>query len=666
MEYLWAYCLNDEKYSKLYRIISKIPGFLSFLDKNPSDDLILLIESYKDVLQEIGKSTPGIRSNLALLNTKYTQYRFEYKDSSRNVKPSFVDFQLDHVLSWPTRPKWAQNMEVKEIDYLDHFIPHVPGLSKYLYDKSNAINLYDLVAAYQMRLNATGQNDPDINFALETIKERFYRIMDDHTDAIHYVNHSHQIDDHKLLSEFLTEASESFYLVDLEKDICSNFTTKYLRNFNPYIASECFMRFFRANHVNIALHFAKQSFAYIFSSPNIYWHNKEAIYGCANMLNSIVYALGKNNLEGVKSEVHIRVIIETLYHLLSRIIYWTDKETIKNEKYDDAQLPIQVQHKLRAYRLRSNLIMRFGGLLATNIVDANIEIMALSDLISAHYMAYSNRIVGEDSVFKQDAIKIFHEKRIFTVLSLEQAAEKGFVLNDALSQAIHAKYKSGKYSLPDKDVSTIIGDLRLYFQNQKNVAFEEDIPLSYLQEDNFSPSYKPNKEEIRKYLIANGIEYFYHVTDRDRLKSIIKFQGILSYKRCLDEGVVMPIREDMARTRDIDARFGLEDYARLSFKQRIPKIEERLKEGGDLVLLKISSEVALFEATEFTDMEATTVGMHHGNKFEDLKKVDLHAVNSPYETLTHSDKLKSQAEVLVKGIIPLKYITNVKNPSKIE
>lgn len=665
MNHQWAYCLNEEQYNKLYRIIAKIPGFLSFMDMNPSDDLTFLTESYKNILLEENRSTPGARANLALLNTKYIQYRFEYKDQERINQPSFKDFDLDHVLSWPTRPRWADNMAVKEIDYLDHFIPHVPGLSKYLFENSKSFNLYDLVAAYQMKLNATGQNNPDINFALETIKERFYRIMDDHDDAIHYVNHSHQIDDHKVIAEFLTEAAESFYLIDLEKNICSDFTTKYLRNFNPYIASECFMRFFRANHVNIALHFAKQTFAYIFSSPNIYWHNKEAIYGCANILNSIVYALGNKCSEGIKSDKHTAIIIETLYLLLSRIIYWTDKETFKDEQYDDEQLPIQVQHKLRAYRLRANLIQKYGSLLVSNIVDGNVDMMCLSDLRTAHFLAFSNRIVGNNSIFLQDAIKIFHEKRVFTVCSLEQAAEKGYLRNDSLSQAIHAKYKSGQYSLSDKDVYTIISDLRAYFQNQKNISVEEQIPLSYLVADNFSPSYKPEKELIRRYLQENGIEYFYHVTDRDRLKSIIKFQGLLSYKRCLDEGVVMPIREDMARTRDVDAKVGLEDYARLSFKERIPKIEERLAEGGDLVMLKISAEVALFENTEFTDIEATTPGMHHGNTFNDLRKVDLRSVNAPYESLNQEEKLKSQAEVLVKGIIPLKYIMNVKNPTKI-
>lgn len=95
-----------------------------------------------------------------------------------------------------------------------------------------------------MRLNATGVNEPEINFLLETIKERFYRIMDDHQDAIHYVNHSHQINDSELISQFQEQAEKEFYKVNLEKNICSNFTNRYINCSNPYIAGEIFLRFF--------------------------------------------------------------------------------------------------------------------------------------------------------------------------------------------------------------------------------------------------------------------------------------------------------------------------------------------------------------------------------------------------------------------------------------
>jgi len=163
----------------------------------------------------------------------------------------------------------------------------------------------------------------------------------------------------------------------------------------------------------------------------------------------------------------------------------------------------------------------------------------------------------------------------------------------------------------------------------------------------------------------NGIKCLYHFTDKDRLNSIIRHGGLLSYKRCLDEAVVMPIRTDMAASRDIDAEFGLEDYARLSFCRDLPKIEERKKAGAELILLKISLEVAAFEDTEFTDIEATLKQMRHGNSFEDLKKVNLQVTQKSACLLSDAEFLKKQAEVLVKGVIPLKYILNIDTPEAI-
>jgi hypothetical protein len=146
-------------------------------------------------------------------------------------------------------------------------------------------------------------------------------------------------------------------------------------------------------------------------------------------------------------------------------------------------------------------------------------------------------------------------------------------------------------------VSELVLFLRTYFKNEQKIALQNDEPISYLVKDNFSPSYKSNKDEIRKYLLDNGIRYLYHFTEKQKVDSIIRYGGLFSYKRALDESIVMPVREDMALTRDKDAEKGLEDYVRTSFCPRLPKIKERQAEGAELVLLKIDLDVALFETT---------------------------------------------------------------------
>ena len=665
MKQKWAYCLSEEQYSKLLRNIKKVPGFLEYLSRNDNEDFVQLVLTYRSILERAAIITPGIRTNMDLIMHRYDLFQKEYVDAQPPKDNTLYD--INKVLTWNPRPQWAVPMTVEEIDYLDHFIWQVDGLPEFLHDDIMAENLYDKVSQYQMVLNATGKNNPEKNFTLETIKERFYLLMNEHEDAIHYVNHSHQIDDHVIIDQFVTEAKESFYRTNLENEACDEFIRKYQSCSNPYIANEIFCKLFRANRIEESIKFADCTFQHIFSSPNIYWNNKEAVYGCANLLYIIIEAIG---VKGVKellnsNDKFTKITIKSLYLLLSRVIYWSDRETVVNDKYDDDLLPINIQHKIRAYRMRSQVIKYYPDILLVEIDNANHDMMELADLNSAQSMAFANKIVGEKSVFYQDAIKVFHTSNLFKYGDINKVSEMGYVQNDSLSKGIYDEYRRGDFALSQNEISEFANCLNSLFKRLQINAGKHNIPIPYLIKDHYSPSYKSCRNEIIQYLIDNGIKCLYHFTDRDRLNSIIRHGGLLSYKRCLDEAVVMPVRKDMAASRDIDAEFGLEDYARLSFCRDLPKIDERKKAGAELVLLKISLEVATFEDTEFADMEATSPMMKHGSTFEDLRKINLSITNCENSSLSKIEYLQKQAEILVKEIIPLKYILNIENPDVI-
>ena len=662
MKQKWAYCLSEEQYSKLLRNIKKVPGFLEYLEQNNNEDFEQLVLIYKSTLEKVGIVTPGIRTNMDLILHRYDLFQKEYVEAQPPQDNTL--YNINKVLTWNPRPKWAVPMTVEEIDYLDHFIWQVDGLPEFLHDDIMAENLYDKVSQYQMVLNATGKNDPEKNFTLETIKERFYLLMNDHEDAIHYVNHSHQIDDHAIIDQFVTEAKEEFYRTNLEKETCDDFLKRYQSCSNPYIANEIFCKLFRASRIEESLRFANCTFQHIFSSPNIYWNNKEAVYGCANLLYLIIEAMGVKGVEEMlnSNDKVTRIAIKSLYLLLSRIIYWSDRETIVNDKYDDDLLPINIQHKIRAYRMRSQLIKYYPDILLVGIDYTNHDMMELADLNSAQSMAFANKIVGERSVFYQDAIKVFHTCSLFKYGNLDKVSEMGFTQNDSLSMGIHEEYRRGDFVLSQNEISEFFKYLNSLFKRLRVNAEKNNIHIPYLIKDHYSPSFKACRNEITQYLIDNGIKCFYHFTDKDRLNSIIRHGGLLSYKRCLDEAIVLPIRDDMALSRDIDAEFGLEDYARLSFCKLLPKIEERKKNGAELILLRVSIDVATFEDTMFTDMEATSNKMSYGSKFEDLKKVNLAVVNAPNYMLSEIEYLQKQAEVLVRGFIPLKFILNIDAP----
>ena len=289
--------------------------------------------------------------------------------------------------------------------------------------------------------------------------------------------------------------------------------------------------------------------------------------------------------------------------------------------------------------------------------------MSISDMMSAHFLSYAFHLVGEDSLFKQKVNKMFESLRIPYYENRNEAIKYGWQKLDKLSQKFYKSYREGKYFLDSWDIDE-------FFRNNKLINKTKDIHLTQIinvdisktPEFSINHSFKKDSKEIKNYLESKGVKYFYHFTEISRLESIIRYGGILSYKQCFDKNIVIPVTEDMAKTRDIDAKLGLEDFARLSFCKYLPKIEIRKKKYPDMVLLKISTDVALFENTEFSNMEATQDGMEHGPSLDDLKKVDIELTKQDSCSPDDPNYWAYQAEILVKGKIPLNCIINIDNP----
>lgn len=84
------------------------------------------------------------------------------------------------------------------------------------------------------------------------------------------------------------------------------------------------------------------------------------------------------------------------------------------------------------------------------------------------------------------------------------------------------------------------------------------------------------------------------------------------------------------------------------------------KEGYNLVILRIKIEVAWLKETLFSNINATDSCVHVGGKIEDLKAINLMAIESSYVSRDDPMFKPKQAEVLVKTCIPLQYIINLR------
>ncbi len=229
----------------------------------------------------------------------------------------------------------------------------------------------------------------------------------------------------------------------------------------------------------------------------------------------------------------------------------------------------------------------------------------------------------------EEEYKRKEEERVKQMIrtELEEEFQKG------LAARVEEEYKHRKINLPIIDEN-------------------ERIRLNHL-----SLIEKPGASDIREYLNANKIKYFYHFTDRRNIDSIKKYGGLLSWQYCVNNGIIIPKPGGDDLSRNLDTYNGLSDYVRCSFCRDLPMMHTLFERGYDLVLLRIDASVACFEGTLFSNMNATDNQHQHGELLRDLKKVNLDAVYSTYVG-KYDDYFKlHQAEVLVKTFIPIRYIS---------
>lgn len=647
----WAEDLNAETYDFVLRNIKSVPGFYSFVKcHTQSNDFLELCKDFVETLSYGQVLNSSIIAHLDFICEIVSKRTYIYPDTISN---------------WEPTPSWAKSLNQDEIAFIDHFLNQLPFLRQYVKSHYEESNLSKLVCDYQEEVNIPFDTETKEGLLLFAIKEKYNSILSKQCDGIFVVDNSKIVNDRAEIETFRNDAEKRFYKSNLEDSDCSDFLYQYIEHFNPYIGFEIIDRLLHLDKVDQALPFLKLASTFIFSTANIYWNNKEAIYGCAIISYSIVELIGSDRLRTIDQENPelSKILFSSAFLLLSRVISWEDYQYKEKLSYSDKLLPINVQHKVRAHVLRSNLIEKYSANLHQDFNDEEYALMRISDEMSTHFWTSAYNIVGENSVFKQRA-NLIREKMLEEKYSgVADAMRDGLKAIDTLTRRLYIEYVQGKYFLNYKSIKDLFKDGYIR-KNTRDLFGENDIrDLSFdNSQDNHLIPYKKDYKAIQEYLEENGIKYFYHFTEISRIESIIKYGGILSYQHCLENNIVIPVTNDMAKTRDIDAEKGLADYARLSFCKRLPKIDVRRETYKDLVLLKISTEVALFDSTEFSDMEATRDEMSHGPGYTDLKKVNIAATQKDRCLQSDPDYWQYQAEILVKGKIPLSCIKNIGNP----
>lgn len=177
--------------------------------------------------------------------------------------------------------------------------------------------------------------------------------------------------------------------------------------------------------------------------------------------------------------------------------------------------------------------------------------------------------------------------------------------------------------------------------------------------EKLSAERKENWEDFYQVLENNGIRYLYHFTDKRNIPSIKRHGGLFSWHYCKNNNINIPCQGGDYDSRELDKKYGLQDYVRLSFCDDHPMAYRLQQSGSDIKILRIKIDVALLKDTLFSDINAADKLHTHGGSLQDLKRVNFGATKRHYVSKSDEDFKPHQAEVMVKTFIPLKYIENI-------
>ncbi len=238
------------------------------------------------------------------------------------------------------------------------------------------------------------------------------------------------------------------------------------------------------------------------------------------------------------------------------------------------------------------------------------------------------------------------------LLSLPLVFDKGLLESLVLSSDAFATFGVG-------DLQRCMGELR-----KLRLITEENLLRARLSPPGASTEPLATLKEgwlgFREALERHRIEHLYHFTDSRNLPSIRERGGLFSWLQCRRRGINIAAPGGDYTSRRLDVRNGLEDYVRLSFNAAPPMMFRALREGRicDVEVLRVDPSVVYLAGTLFSDANANAAGATVGGDLQSLERVRFDVAKRTDRTSEYEKRYR-QAEVLVKGHLPISLIDNL-------
>jgi len=187
----------------------------------------------------------------------------------------------------------------------------------------------------------------------------------------------------------------------------------------------------------------------------------------------------------------------------------------------------------------------------------------------------------------------------------------------------------------------------------------------------FAKNTCPQTTEELLGIIRDRKGYLLHVTEYENLPSILQ-NGILSMERLKKIGV-FPKRITGNFSNVLDDKKGTTNYVHLAYDESYSMFGAKIfrSEIRNPVLIKIDPRIIKEKSCRFSDKNAAANDATIGSVETVVPRLDIEKIYWPKSGITSIDsfnyyKQYKQAEILVEGLVPVEYISEIILPSTMQ
>lgn len=228
---------------------------------------------------------------------------------------------------------------------------------------------------------------------------------------------------------------------------------------------------------------------------------------------------------------------------------------------------------------------------------------------------------------------------------LKKTDDDPYKEDDLLEDKVPKKLKEGEIvHLTPRDI---------FEEEKRNI----DIPEIHNKVD-FNPNYKNHWFALKKILDDNNINSLYHITDFRNVESINLHNHLFSWHFAERKKIIINNPGGNQLSRDLDSRYGVQNYVRLCFTTDLPMIHKALRDGRikHPVVFEFDPKIIFFKDTKFCQINATDNNAIIGDTIEIFQNIRFDIIKKKGFVEDNNLRKFKQAEVLVLEKLSLDYL----------